>query len=143
MDGRRAIEIDRVPDTVPRVRREARPLPRSWAVAVGAGWPALFLLLMALTPPPSDPNAVPSFIDTAIFFAVTTGLIGTIVCAIGRQSKALAWSAGLAVLWLGTTIACPVSGHHDHVGWVWFAELGASASLLAASAAGIRRYGWR
>ena len=37
MDGRRLSELTRLPDAVPRVRSQPRPLPRSWALAVGAG----------------------------------------------------------------------------------------------------------
>jgi hypothetical protein len=71
MDGRRLSELTRVPDAVPRVRRQPRPLPRSWALAVGAGWPLLLIAMTALAPEPADPNAVPTFVDSALFVAVT------------------------------------------------------------------------
>ena len=55
-----------------------------------------------------------------------------------RQSKALVWSTGLGVVWVATIIACPLSGHHDAVGWQWYAELASSSSLLVLSLTGIR-----
>ncbi len=138
MDGRRVSELTRVPDAVPRVRRLPRPLPRSWALAVGAGWPLLLVVVMALTPEPADPNAVPTFVDSAVFLALTVGLLGTVVAAVARQSKALVWSTGLGVVWVATTIACPLTGHHDAVGWQWYADLASSSSLLLLSLIGIR-----
>jgi hypothetical protein len=137
MDGRRASELTRLPDGLPRIRRQPRPLPRSWALALGAGWPLVFFVLMSLAPPPADPNAVPSLLDSAVFLAVMVGLFGTIVAAIARRSTALVWSPGLAVVWAATTIACPLSGHHDAVGWQWYAELASSGSLLLLSLIGI------
>jgi hypothetical protein len=61
MDGRRLSELTRLPGTVPRLRRQPRPLRRSWALAVGAGWPLLLVVMTALAPEPADPNAVPTF----------------------------------------------------------------------------------
>ena len=138
MDGRRLSELTRLPGTVPRVRRVPRPLPRSWALAVGAGWPLLLVVMTALAPAPADPNAVSTFVDSAVFLAVMVGLVGTIVAAVARQSMALVWSAALGVVSVATTIACPLSGHHDAVGWQWFAELVSSSGLLVLSLLGIR-----
>ena len=76
MDGRRLSELTRLPDTVPRLRRQRRPLPRSWALAVGAGWPLLLVVMTALAPEPADPNAVPTFVDSAVFLAVMVGICG-------------------------------------------------------------------
>jgi hypothetical protein len=117
MDGRRVSELRRLPHAVPRLRRQPRPLPRSWALAVGAGWPLLLVVMTTLAPEPVDPNAVPTLVDSAVFVAVMVGLFGTTVAAVARQSKALVWSTGLGVVWVATTIACPLSGHHDAVGW--------------------------
>ena len=139
MDGRRLNELTRLPDAVPRLRRLSRPLPRSWALAVGAGWPLLLVVMTVLAPEPADPNAVPTYVDSAVFVAVMIGICGTIVAAVARQQKALVWSAGLGVVWVATTIACPLSGHHDAVGWQWFAELVSSSSLLVLSLIGIGR----
>jgi hypothetical protein len=107
-------------------------------LAVGAGWPLLFVVMMALAPEPADPNPVPTLVDSAGFVAVMVGLFGTIVAAVARQSKALVWSTGLGVVWVATIIACPLSGHHDAVGWQWYAELASSSSLLVLSLTGIR-----
>ena len=112
--------------------------PRSWALTVGAGWPLLLVVMTALAPEPADPNAVPTFVDSAVFLAVMVGILGTIVAAVARQPKALAWSTGLGAVWVATTIACPLSGHHDAVGWQWYAELVSSSTLLVLSLIGIR-----
>ena len=85
MDGRRLSELTRLPGAVPRLRRQPRPLPRSWALAVGAGWPLLLVVMTALAPEPADPNAVPTFVDSAVFLAVMVGMLGTIVAAVARQ----------------------------------------------------------
>jgi hypothetical protein len=46
---------------------------------------------------------------------------------------------GAGLLLLGLAVACPVSGHHEHVGAWWFAQLGAFTALTGASLAGLRR----
>jgi hypothetical protein len=94
--------------------------------------------MTALTPEPADPNAVPTFVDSAVFVAVMVGLFGTVVAAVARQTKALVWSTCLGVVWVATTIACPLSGHHDAVGWQWYTDLASSSSLLLLSLIGIR-----
>jgi hypothetical protein len=93
--------------------------------------------MTALAPEPADQNAVPTLVDSAVFVAVMVGLFGTIAASVARQSKALGWSTGLGAVWLATTIACPLSGHHDAVGWQWYAELASSSSLLLFSLTGI------
>jgi hypothetical protein len=137
MDGRRASELTRVPPAVPRLRRQPAPLPRSWAWAVGASWPLLLVVMTAIAPEPADPNAVPTLVDSAVFLALMVGLLGTIVAAVARQSKALAWPTGVGTVWVATVIACPLSGHHDTVGWQWYAELTSSSSLLLLSLTGV------
>ena len=138
MDGRRTSELTRVPRTVPRIERQPHPLPDGWAWAVGAGWPLLLVTMTAVAPAPADPNAVPTLLDSALFLAMIVGLVGTVVTAIGHQSKALVWSTGLGVLWVATTVACPISGHHDTVGWQWFVEFEAASGLLLLSLVGLR-----
>ena len=138
MDGRRASELRRVPRTVHRIERQPHPLPDGWAWAVGAGWPVLLVTMTAVAPEPADPNAIPTVLDSALFLALIVGLVGTVVSAISHQSKALVWSTGLGVLWVATAVACPVSGHHDAVGWQWSVELAASSSLLLLSLVGLR-----
>jgi hypothetical protein len=95
--------------------------------------------MTALAPEPADPNAVPTFVDSAVFLAVMVGMFGTVVAAVARQQKALVWSTGLGVVWVATTITCPLSGHHDAVGWQWYADLVSSSSLLLLSLIGIRQ----
>jgi hypothetical protein len=138
VDGRRASELTRLPDGLLRIER-CRPhqLPRSWALAVGAAWPLLFVVMVALAPEPTDPNAVASPLESAVFFAITTGLLGTVITAGTRRTDALVWSTCLGVVWVATTIACPLTGHHD-VTWQWYVELTSSASLLLLSVLGLR-----
>ena len=138
MDGRRVSELRRVPRTVPRIERQPHPLPSAWAWAVGAGWPLLLVAMTAVAPEPADPNAVPTALDSAMLLALIVGLLGTIAAAVSRQSKALLWSTGLGLAWVTTTVLCPVSGHHDAVGWQWYVDLVASSSLLLLSLIGLR-----
>jgi hypothetical protein len=137
MDGRRARELIRRRSGVPRLRRQPRPLPRSWAWAVGAGWPVLWVVMTVVAPAPADPNAVPTLLDSAASLGLLVGLFGTTAAAVARHSKALVWSTGLGVVWVTTTITCPLSGHHDTVGWQWYTELTSSSSLLLLSLTGI------
>jgi hypothetical protein len=139
VDGRRAREVTLSPETLPRLRRhEPRPLPLVWAVLVGAGWPLLLVAMMAVAPAPTDPEAVPSLLDSLGFLALVVGLAGTVGAAVGRHRKALLWSTGLGVVWVASTLTCPLSGHHETVGWQWYTDLGASSALLLASVVGLR-----
>jgi hypothetical protein len=137
MDGRPVSELTRRRRAVPRLRRQPGPLPRSWAWAAGVGWPLLLVVMTVAAPEPADPNAVPTLVDSAASLALMVGLFGTIAAAVIRQAKALVWSTGLGVVWVTTTIACPLSGHHDTMGWQWYTELTSSSSLLLLSLTGI------
>ena len=137
MDGRRASELTRSRLKVPRIERQPRQLPCGWAWAVGVGWPLLLVAMTAVAPEPADPNAVPTIVDSAVSLALIVGLFGTIVAAVARRSQALVWSTGLGLVWVATTLACPVSGHHDAVGWQWYVDLASSSSLLLLSLIGI------
>ena len=97
------------------------------------------VVMSVLAPEPTDPEAVPTLLDALVLSAIVVGLVGTVAAAIGRQYKALLWSIGLGLVWVATTIACPVSGHHGEVGWQWRADLVTSASLLVLSVVGARR----
>ena len=107
MDGRRTEPVTRLPRRCGSGANRC-PLPRSWAWTVGAGWPLLFVVMTAVAAEPADPNAVPTLVDSAVFVALMVGLFGTIAAAVTRQAKALVWSTGLGVVWVATTIACPL-----------------------------------
>jgi hypothetical protein len=139
VDGRRAREVTLSPETLPRLSRHTPgPLPLVWAVLVGAGWPLLLVAMMAVAPAPTDPEAVPSLLDSLGFLALVVGLAGTVGAALGRHPKALLWSTGLGVVWVASTLTCPLSGHHETVAWQWYTDLGASSALLLASVVGWR-----
>src|SRR5262249_562808 len=139
VDGRRASEITRLPaGLLPIERCQPRRLPLAWALAVGTAWPLLFLVMVAITPAPADPNAVPTPVDALVSLAVMTGLLGPGIAGAVRRPEALIWSTCLGVIWVATTIACPLTGHHDAVGWPWRFELTASGSLLLLSLVGVR-----
>ena len=142
MDGRRAREVAVSPRALPRISRRRmppRPLPTAWAWAVGAGWPLVVVVMSLLAPEPTDPQAVPSALDSLVLSAVVVGLVGTVAAAVARQYKALIWSIALGLVWVATTVACPVSGHHGEVGWQWRADLVTSSGLLVLSVVGARR----
>lgn len=140
MDGSRISELTRPPEALPVIRRrQPSPLPRSLALVVGAGWPLAIVVATALAPAPADPEAVPNLVDIAVSLAVMLGLLGTVGAAVTRQPKALVWSVGLGAVWVATTITCPLSGHHDVVGWQWFADLASGSGLLLVSIIGAHR----
>jgi hypothetical protein len=140
VDGCRAREVTLSPEALPRIRRRPPPpLPRSWALTVGAGWPLLVVVMLALTPEPANPEAVPTLVDSLVFLAVGVGLVGTVGAAVARQYTALVWSNGLGLVWVATTIACPLSGHHESVGWQWAVDLASSGGLLLLGLVGARR----
>jgi hypothetical protein len=139
VDGRRANALRRLPPSLPRVERTGpTPLPGAWALAVGAAWPVHFVAMVALAPEPADPNAVPSLVESLAFMAVMVGMTAIAAAAVARRSSALVWSLGVGFVWVLTTIACPLSGHHDGTGWQWGVELASSISLLLLSAVGLR-----
>jgi hypothetical protein len=140
MDGRRSARLTGLWGGRPRIQRcEPRSLPQSWAWAVALAWPLLFVTVVAISPEPADPDAVPSLFDSLVFISFVVGLVGTTAAAFTRHASALTWSIGLGALWVGTAIACPVSGHHDAVDWQWRLELGLAAALLLLCVVGWRR----
>lgn len=143
MDGRRTVRLTwgaRLWGGAPRIQRcEPRPLPRSWAWAMAVAWPSLFVLVVAIAPEPADPNAVPTLLDSLMFTSFLVALIGTVAAALTRHPTAMVWSIGLGLIWVGSAIACPVSGHHDPMNWQWRLELALAGGLLLLSTIGWRR----
>lgn len=139
MDGHRAREVTLESKALAPVRRrEPLPVPGWLAAVVGVGWPLVVMLMPALAAAPADPEAVPSLLDAAVFAAVVVGLAGTVAAALARHARALMWSTGLGLVWVATTITCPLSGHHDTLGWQWQVDLASSGSLLLISLIGAR-----
>jgi hypothetical protein len=140
VDGSRVTDVTRPPETLPVIPRRTEPrLPRSLAIVIGAGWPLLLIVATALAPEAADPEAVPGLIDMVVTMAVMLGLLGTISAAVSRHPSALLWSAGLGLVWVAMAITCPLSGHHDAVGWQWYGDLAASSGLLLVSLIGLGR----
>jgi hypothetical protein len=129
------------PDAAPR------PDTRAWlrerisgdlAVFVGVAWYVLFFVAIALEPEPARPDAFPVWLSATIE-ATLLGLIGLMAAGLLlRRRWGLVASMGAATLFVGLSVACPVSGHHGFGGW-WFAQMACAIGLVAVSGGALRR----
>jgi hypothetical protein len=125
-------------DRTPPARRLLAPLTARWAGIGAVAWVVLLGVGIAVEPPPTNPNAVdPWFVD-----AVSTLLLGTLLLAFAgfwlRRRWSLAASLVAAGMLVGSTLACPASGHHAAGAW-WVVQLGCGLGLAATSALGLQR----
>jgi 4-amino-4-deoxy-L-arabinose transferase-like glycosyltransferase len=137
------------PSTTPEVARQTAPRPdtRAWlrerisndlAIFVGVAWYVLFFVGVALEPEPTQPDAIPAWLGTTIEVALL-GLIGvTAAGLLSRRRWGLVASMGAATLFVGLSVACPVSGHHGFGAW-WFGQMTCAVGLVAVSVAALRR----
>jgi hypothetical protein len=122
----------------PLARRLLEPITARWAGIGAVAWVLGLAVGIAVEPPPTNPNAVdPWFVD-----AVGTLLLGTLLLAFAgfwlRRRWSLAASLVAAGMLVGSTLACPASGHHAVGAW-WVVQLGCGLGLVATSALGLRR----
>lgn len=137
------------PSTTPEVARDTtqRPDTRAWlrerigsdvAIFVGVAWYVLFFVGLALEPDPTQPDAIPAWLGTTIEVTLL-GLIGvTAAGLLARRRWGLVASMGAATLFVGLSVACPVSGHHGFGAW-WFGQMACAIGLVAVSTAALRR----
>ena len=115
------------------------PIPARWAATGTVAWVVLLAVGIAVEPPADNPSAAEawyvSLLGTALLVAMASTLAGFWL----RRRWGLAASlvgSGILVL---STVMCPVSGHHTHLGAWWVVQLGCGLGLAATSTLGLRR----
>jgi hypothetical protein len=119
--------------------RLLEPITGRWAAIGAVAWAVLLPIGIAVEPPPDNPNAVdPWFVNLlATIFLVALLSAGAGFWLRRRWSMAASLlAAGILVL---STVMCPVSGHHTHVGAWWVVQLGCGLGLVTTSSFGLRR----
>jgi hypothetical protein len=108
-------------------------LSRGWSLFLGLGWPLAFMAMVAVEPPPADPDAaVPVLVQLAgLAFWLAMGT--TIIAALSRHPLAALGGVATGLLAAAFSITCPASGHHGFGLW-WFVQIGAVAAMLVPSA---------
>lgn len=104
-------------------------LADKWAKRFVLAWPAAVFAIMALEPPASEPTGAAAVLANTVFLVFFATLAVTVAAAARRRSSAVTWSTVTAGMLLFLTISCPVSGHHQHVGAWWYAQLGICALM--------------
>jgi hypothetical protein len=118
------------------------PISGRWAAIGPVAWVVLLGIGIAVEPPPSNPNAVdPWFVD-ALGMLFLTALVGAFAGFWLRRRWSLAASLLASGLLVVSTVACPASGHHTHVGAWWVIQLGCGLGLMATSILGLRDRRW-
>lgn len=135
--------------TTPDAARDAAPptdtrtwlregISRDLALFVGVAWYVLFFVGVALEPEPAHPDAIPVLLSATIDVALF-GLLGVMAAGlITRRRFGLVASMGAATLFVGLSVACPVSGHHAFGAW-WFGQMACAIGLVAISISALRR----
>jgi len=133
--------IPDVADAPPRVETRAwlrEEISHQLALLVGIAWYVLFFVGVALEPEPSQPDAIPVVLSAAIEVALL-GLLGVMAAGlITRRRFGLVASLGAALLFVGLSVACPVTGHHGFGAW-WYGQMACAIGLLAVSCTALRR----
>jgi hypothetical protein len=107
-------------------------------VILGLGWPLTFLISVALEPAPAHPEAATPILVELAGMAFFVALWATVIAAVQRHPMAATAAVVTGLLAVGFSITCPLSGHHGYGLW-WVAQLGLTATMLAASAAALGR----
>jgi hypothetical protein len=119
--------------------RLLEPIPARWAAIGTVAWVVLLTIGIAVEPPADNPGAANawwvSLLGTALLVAMASTLAGFGL----RRRWGLAASLVASGVLVLSTVMCPVSGHHTHVGAWWIVQLGCGLGLAATSAVGLRR----
>jgi hypothetical protein len=108
------------------------------AAAVGIGWYVLFGIGTALEPAPSNPQAVPAWIETAVSAVLLATFAAMIPGLLARRRWGVLAAVAAGVVYVAATIACPTTGHHEFGLW-WLGEMACASTLLAGSVYALRR----
>jgi hypothetical protein len=115
------------------------PITTGWAAIATVAWAALLGIGIAVEPPPDNPNAIDPWIVSALGTVLLLALVGTLAGFLARRRWGLAASLVASGLLVVSTVMCPVSGHHTHLGAWWIVQLGCGLGLVTLSSSGLRR----
>jgi hypothetical protein len=145
----RTLTEERRPTISDTTRDPVRLDTRAWlrerisndvALFVGIAWYLLFFVGMALEPEPTHPEAIPVWLSAAIEVTLV-GLLGVMAAGlIARRRWGLVASMGAALLFVGLSVACPVTGHHGFGAW-WYGQMACAIGLVAITVTALRRSG--
>jgi peptidoglycan/LPS O-acetylase OafA/YrhL len=150
MDGSKALHAKVDLRTAPAVRRtdggDADAVTRTgterltlwWAAVAGLLGPVIAAVAIALEPPAADPDAGEPLFISLVGYALLWTWVAAAALAWRRRPAALGWAAAAAGLSVVVTVACPTSGHHDHVGAWWYGQLAVCLGGLGAVLGGWR-----
>jgi hypothetical protein len=119
--------------------RLAEPISTRWALMVAVAWVVLLAVGIAIEPPPTNPNAVDPWFVSALSTLLLGALLTTVAGLGMRRRWGLAVSGVAAGMLVGSTVLCPVSGHHTGVGGWWVIQLGCAFGVVATSILAWRR----
>lgn len=135
------------PSSEPRATRRARgrtPLDLDgristrWTVTLALMWAGLLSTWLLVTPPPTNPDAVPDLLSALLFLVALAPFFATMASLFERRRSAFASSVWASGVLLVVTVACPLTGHHAFALW-WGAQLAAALGLVGISALGLTR----
>jgi hypothetical protein len=134
--------VDRPPAVGSRRPLGARlldPISARWAATGVVAWVVLLAVGIAVEPPPDNPSVAEAWWVGLLGTVLLLAMAGTLAGLGLRRRWGLAVSAAASGLLVLSTVLCPVSGHHTHLGAWWVVQLGCGLGLAATSAAGLRR----
>jgi hypothetical protein len=123
----------------PIAARLLEPIRGRWAAIEAVAWVVLLAIGIAVEPPPDNPNAVDPWFVSALGSLLLVVLLSTFAGFWLRRRWGLAASLVASGLLVVSTVMCPVSGHHIHVGAWWVVQLGCGLGLVTTSILGLRR----
>jgi hypothetical protein len=108
--------------------------------AIGAiAWVVLVWIGIAVEPPSSNPNAVEPWFVSALGTILLAAMVAAFTGLWQRRRWSMAASLLASGLFVVSTLACPLSGHHTQIGAWWFVQLACGLGLVATSTLGLRR----
>jgi peptidoglycan/LPS O-acetylase OafA/YrhL len=119
--------------------RLLKPITGRWAAIGAVAWAVLLPIGIAVEPPPSNPNAVDPWLVNLLATVLLVALLGAVAGFWLRRRWSMAASLLAAGILVFSTVMCPVSGHHTHVGAWWVVQLGCGLGLVTTSSLGLRR----
>ena len=120
------------------VAEPSRTLSGWWAAGLAVAWIAIFTTGVALEPAPTDPNAASPLVETMLGLGLMAAWFVMAAGFAKRRRYGAGGSLVGAVILVGMTFACPLSGHHSGIGAWWLFELAGSTTLVGLSGRALR-----